>query len=39
MPGTPIRLVMRGQAQKNPYRNKREKNAGALQKHLDKRKG
>ena len=39
MPGTPIRLVMRGQGARNPYRGKREKNAGALQKHLDKRKG
>ncbi|SLN28428.1 GTPase Der [Roseivivax jejudonensis] len=37
MPGTPIRLVMRGQGARNPYRGRREKNAGALKKHLDKR--
>lgn len=34
MPGTPIRLYMRGQGDKNPYKGKREKNAGALAKHL-----
>ncbi|SFD80917.1 ribosome biogenesis GTPase Der [Roseivivax sediminis] len=39
MPGTPIRLVMRGQGARNPYKGRREKNAGALQKHLDKRRG
>ncbi len=38
MPGTPIRLTMRSQASQNPYKNKREKNAGALKKHLDKKK-
>ncbi|GGB08636.1 ribosome biogenesis GTPase Der [Allosediminivita pacifica] len=38
MPGTPIRLTMRSQASQNPYKNKREKNAGALRKHLDKKK-
>ncbi len=37
MPGTPIRLTFRGQGDKNPYKNKREKNAGALKKHLGKR--
>ncbi len=36
MPGTPIRLHMRGQGAKNPYKNRREKNAGALAKHLGK---
>ena len=39
MPGTPIRLTLRGQGDKNPYKGRREKNAGALKKHLDKRKG
>ena len=38
MPGTPIRLTMRGQGNKNPYKGRREKNAGALKKHLDKKK-
>ncbi|MDC0656422.1 ribosome biogenesis GTPase Der [Leisingera sp. SS27] len=39
MPGTPIRLYMRGQGDKNPYKGKRAKNAGALEKHLKKRGG
>jgi GTP-binding protein len=39
MPGTPIRLTMRGQGNKNPYKGKREKNAGALSKHLNKKSG
>ena len=39
MPGTPIRLYMRGQGDRNPYKGRREKNAGALKKHLGKRKG
>ncbi|WP_027259185.1 ribosome biogenesis GTPase Der [Leisingera aquimarina] len=39
MPGTPIRLYMRGQGDKNPYKGKRAKNAGALAKHLNKRGG
>ncbi|MFD1508702.1 ribosome biogenesis GTPase Der [Lacimonas salitolerans] len=39
MPGTPIRLFMRGQGDRNPYKGKRDRNAGALQKHLDKKKG
>ncbi|EBA05937.1 ribosome biogenesis GTPase Der [Sagittula stellata] len=34
MPGTPIRLHMRGQGDKNPYKGRRTKNAGALKKHL-----
>ncbi|WP_226621767.1 ribosome biogenesis GTPase Der [Alloyangia pacifica] len=36
MPGTPIRLTLRGQGDKNPWKGKREKNAGALKKHLGK---
>ncbi len=34
MPGTPIRLTLRGQGDKNPYKGRRKKNAGALTKHL-----
>ncbi|PYG29922.1 ribosome biogenesis GTPase Der [Pelagimonas varians] len=34
MPGTPIRLVMRGQSDQNPFKGRRKKNAGALKKHL-----
>ncbi len=37
MPGTPIRLVLRGQGDKNPYKGRRERNAGALKKHLGKK--
>ncbi|MBO9466088.1 ribosome biogenesis GTPase Der [Tropicibacter sp. R15_0] len=36
MPGTPIRLTMRGQGDKNPYKGRKKKNAGALKKHLGK---
>ncbi len=36
MPGTPIRLTMRGQGDKNPYKGRRKKNPGALKKHLGK---
>jgi GTP-binding protein len=36
MPGTPIRLTMRGQGDKNPYKGRREKKPGALGKHLGK---
>lgn len=39
MPGTPIRLYMRGQSDRNPYKGRRERNAGALTKHLGKKKG
>ncbi|QFT63247.1 ribosome biogenesis GTPase Der [Roseivivax sp. THAF30] len=39
MPGTPIRLVMRGQGDRNPYKGRKVKNAGALKKHLGKNKG
>ncbi len=34
MPGTPIRLTLRGQGDKNPYKGRRKKNAGALAKHI-----
>ncbi len=34
MPGSPIRLTMRGQGDKNPYKGRKKKNAGALKKHL-----
>jgi GTP-binding protein len=37
MPGTPIRLTFRDQGDKNPYKGRREKNAGALRKHLKKK--
>ncbi|MBP0481764.1 ribosome biogenesis GTPase Der [Sagittula salina] len=36
MPGTPIRLHMRGQSDKNPYKGRRPKKPGALRKHLGK---
>ncbi|WP_417207952.1 ribosome biogenesis GTPase Der [Antarctobacter sp.] len=36
MPGTPIRLMMRGQGDKNPYKGRKKRNAGALKKHLGK---
>ncbi len=36
LPGTPIRLTMRGQGDKNPYKGRREKKPGALGKHLGK---
>ncbi len=36
MPGTPIRLTMRGQSDANPFKGRRKKNAGALKKHLGK---
>lgn len=39
MPGTPIRLMMRDQGDKNPFKSKREKRPGALGKHLDKKRG
>ncbi len=37
MPGTPIRLTMRGQGRDNPFKGRKEKNAGALAKHLKKK--
>ena len=36
MPGTPIRLWMRSQADKNPYKNKKKSTPSRLRKHLDK---
>ncbi|WP_425098645.1 ribosome biogenesis GTPase Der [Tropicibacter sp. S64] len=36
MPGTPIRLTMRGQGDKNPYKNRKVKKPGSLGKHLGK---
>ena len=36
MPGTPIRLTLRGQGDKNPYKNKKKKQTGRLSKHLKK---
>ncbi|GAA4216922.1 GTP-binding protein [Sagittula marina] len=36
MPGTPIRLYMRGQSDKNPFKGRRPKKPGALGKHLGK---
>ncbi len=36
MPGTPIRLTLRGQGDKNPYKNKKKKQPSALSKHLTK---
>ena len=35
MPGTPIRLFMRSQADKNPYKAKKEKRVTKLNKHLE----
>jgi len=36
MPGTPIRLHMRGQGAKNPYKGKKKSTPSRLRKHLDK---
>lgn len=36
MPGTPIRLYMRGQSDKNPYKGKKKSTPSRLRKHLDK---
>ena len=36
MPGTPIRLTFRSQAEKNPYRNRRKSTPSRLRKHLGK---
>jgi GTP-binding protein len=35
LPGTPIRLFMRSQSDKNPYRDKKEKKVTKLNKHLE----
>ncbi|WP_456388952.1 ribosome biogenesis GTPase Der [Profundibacter sp.] len=37
MPGTPIRLWMRSQAESNPYKNKKKATPSRLRKHLDKK--
>lgn len=37
MPGTPIRLWMRSQAEKNPFKNKKKSTPSRLRKHLDKK--
>lgn len=34
MPGTPVRLVLRGQGDKNPYKDKKKKGPSKLRKHL-----
>jgi len=34
MPGTPIRLTLRGQGDKNPYKNRKKKQPSKLSKHL-----
>ena len=36
MPGTPIRLTMRSQNDKNPFKGRRERRPGALKKHLNR---
>ena len=36
MPGTPIRLTLRDQGDKNPYKNKKKKQTGRLSKHIKK---
>jgi GTP-binding protein len=36
MPGTPIRLTMRGQGDKNPYKGKKKSTPSRLRKHLGK---
>ncbi len=36
MPGTPIRLTMRSQADKNPYKNRKKSTPSRLRKHLGK---
>ena len=36
MPGTPIRLTMRSQADKNPYKDKKKSTPSRLRKHLGK---
>ncbi|MEM1374663.1 MAG: ribosome biogenesis GTPase Der [Pseudomonadota bacterium] len=37
MPGTPIRLTMRGQGQANPYKNRKKSTPSRLRKHLGKK--
>ena len=37
MPGTPIRLHMRGQSDQNPYKDKKKSTPSRLRKHLGKK--
>jgi GTP-binding protein len=37
MPGTPIRLWMRGQSDQNPYKNRRKSSPSRLRKHLGRK--
>ncbi|MGB8623564.1 MAG: ribosome biogenesis GTPase Der [Paracoccaceae bacterium] len=37
MPGTPIRLTLRSQSDKNPYKGRKKSTPSRLRKHLDKR--
>ena len=37
MPGTPIRLHMRSQADQNPYKNRKKSKPSRLRKHLGKK--
>ena len=37
MPGTPIRLTMRGQGDANPYKNRKKSTPSRLRKHLNKK--
>ncbi len=39
MPGTPIRLTLRGQGDKNPYKGRKKAAPSKLRKHLDGRRG
>jgi len=39
MPGTPIRLTMRSQSDKNPFKNRKKSGPSKLRKHLGKGKG
>ncbi|MEZ5715648.1 MAG: ribosome biogenesis GTPase Der [Paracoccaceae bacterium] len=39
MPGTPIRLTMRSQGDKNPYQGRKKSGPSRLRKHLDGRRG
>ena len=39
MPGTPIRLTLRDQGDKNPYKDKKKKQTGRLSKHLKQNDG
>ncbi|MEJ6746706.1 MAG: ribosome biogenesis GTPase Der [Yoonia sp.] len=39
MPGTPIRLTLRDQGDKNPFKNKKKKQTGRLSKHIKKPSG